>query len=108
MRSYLTGSAVAFLLTAVAAGNLSLAAQAEMPEMVMHTKQKPGGLPPPRGRLKFKSSGPVCMCAEGMSERDIERAMEKLKAAKNSKLDSDTKSGQEKNQESYINPGVTK
>lgn len=39
----------------------------------------PGRRPSPKGRLKFKSGGPVCMCGEGMSERDIERLTEKLK-----------------------------
>lgn len=39
----------------------------------------PGGRPSPKGRLKFKSGGPVCMCGEGMNERDIERLTEKLK-----------------------------
>jgi hypothetical protein len=32
-----------------------------------------GSAPATKRRLRFKSSGPVCMCAEGMSERDIEK-----------------------------------
>lgn len=33
------------------------------------------GVPPAKGRLRFKSAGPVCMCGEGLSEKDIEAAM---------------------------------
>lgn len=53
-----------------------------------------GGVAAPKGRLKFKSSGPVCMCGEGMSERDIERAMAKLKQDKNAGSGSVTGSSQ--------------
>ena len=39
-------------------------------------------LPPAKGRLRFKSAGPVCMCSEGLSEKDIERAMVRQGLAK--------------------------
>jgi hypothetical protein len=29
-------------------------------------------------RLKYKSSGPICLCSGGLSERDIEEAMARL------------------------------
>lgn len=32
-----------------------------------------------KGRLKFKSSGPVCMCGNGMSEQDLLKALAKSK-----------------------------
>lgn len=38
------------------------------------TRMSPA-LPKPTGRLKFKTSGPVCMCGEGMSEKDIARSL---------------------------------
>ena len=40
------------------------------------------GVPPAQGRLRFKSAGPVCMCGEGLSEKDIERAMARQGPAK--------------------------
>ena len=42
------------------------------------------GIDPPsgKGRLRFKSRGPVCMCGDGLSERDIERAMVRQGLAK--------------------------
>ena len=84
----LTGWTVVILLSATAGGITSVsAATVVLPETTIQatqrqTTQMQGGLPAPKGRLKFKSSGPVCMCAEGMSERDIEQAMAKLKQDK--------------------------
>jgi len=81
----LTGSAVVFLLLAAAGSIASVSADpVVLPETTTQTNQGQatqiqGGLPAPKGRLKFKSSGPVCMCAEGMSERDIEQSIAKLK-----------------------------
>lgn len=33
--------------------------------------------PAPSGRLKFRRPGPVCMCGDGPSEKDIEQALDK-------------------------------
>jgi hypothetical protein len=45
-------------------------------------QQKDDSVPLKKGRLRFKSSGPVCMCAEGMSERDIEKKRIRFKQDK--------------------------
>jgi hypothetical protein len=81
----LTGRPVVLLLLAAAGGMPSVSA-APMTSQETTTQatqrqatQIQGGVPAPKGRLKFKSSGPVCMCGEGMSERDIEQRMAKLK-----------------------------
>jgi hypothetical protein len=81
----LTGRSVVLLLLAAAGGIPSVSA-APMTSQETTTQatqrqatQIQGGVPAPKGRLKFKSSGPVCMCGEGMSERDIEQRMAKLK-----------------------------
>ena len=37
--------------------------------------ERQGSQPPVRGRLRFRN-GPVCMCSQGMSERDIRRSEE--------------------------------
>ena len=84
----LTGWAVVFLLLAAAGSIASVsAATVVLPETTTQSTQGQktqiqGGVPAPKGRLKFKSAGPVCMCAEGMSERDIEQAMARLKQDK--------------------------
>jgi hypothetical protein len=81
----LTGRPVVLLLLAAAGGMPSVSA-APMTSQETTTQatqrqatQIQGGVPAPKGRLKFKSSGPVCMCGEGMNERDIEKAMAKLR-----------------------------
>ena len=96
----LTGWAVVFLLLAAAGSIASVsAATVVLPETTTESTQGQktqiqGGVPAPKGRLKFKSSGPVCMCAEGMSERDIEQAMTRLKQAKAAGSGSVTSSSQ--------------
>lgn len=45
-------------------------------------QQKDESVPLKKGRLRFKSSGPVCMCAEGMSEREIEKKRIRFKQDK--------------------------
>ena len=67
-----------------------------------------GGVPAPKGRLKFKSSGPVCMCAEGLSEKDIEQAMSKAKSARSSDSNSGSGHIQANTQDKPINLGVVK
>jgi hypothetical protein len=103
------GLAVVFLLT-VTGGCIVLPGpvQAATPEVTTPVTKEQYRLPPPTGRLKFKSSGPVCMCAEGMSERDIEQAMAKLKAEKSSGSEGVAKRSQESSQETSHNLGVTK
>lgn len=49
-------------------------AAAELP-LVPSATVAAAGSPKATGRLRFKSAGPVCMCGEGLSERDIEAAM---------------------------------
>jgi len=52
-----------------------LAAAASSSEATSKASTVTSGVPPAKGRLRFKSAGPVCMCGDGMSERDIEAAM---------------------------------
>ena len=96
----LTGRPVVLLFLAAASGMASASA-APMTSQETTTQatqgqktQMQGGVPAPKGRLKFKSSGPVCMCAEGMSERDIEQAMARLKQDKAADSESVTSSDQ--------------
>lgn len=111
----LTGWVVAFLLP-VAAGSMSpvSAAPVSSSEINMSSRATPGqgGVPAAKGRLKFKSSGPVCMCAEGMSERDIEQAMAKSGSGKIADKiagqDSGANRGQAGGQEKTLNSGVAK
>lgn len=102
----LTGWAVVFLLS-VAAGSLASVVTVTALAEEMTPLQRQGAVPAPKGRLKFKSSGPVCMCAEGMSERDIEQAMVKLKAGNNPGPDAADSRSQESSQEKTNNLGVT-
>jgi len=102
----LTGCDVAFLLS-VAAGSLVSVGTVTVLAAEMTSLQSQGGKPAPKGRLKFKTSGPVCMCAEGMSERDIEQAMAKLKTGNNPGPDSGDSRIQESSQEKTNNLGVT-
>lgn len=81
---------VFFLLVAVAN-----AAPAVSPETITLAIKRQGDVPAAKGRLKFKSSGPVCMCAEGMSERDIEQAVAKSKQNKVADPDSGTSRSQD-------------
>ena len=61
-----TGWAVAFLMAGSAAGVAPVsAAPAVSAEPITPATSGQGGVPAPKGRLKFKSSGPVCMCAGG-------------------------------------------
>lgn len=96
----LTGRPVVLLFLAAASGMASASAapmtsQETTTQAAQRQKtQIQGGVPAPKGRLKFKSSGPVCMCAEGMSERDIEQAMARLKQDKAAGSGSVTSSGQ--------------
>jgi len=84
----LSGRSVVLLLLAAAGGMCSASAapmtsqETTTQPTQRQTTQIQGGVPAPKGRLKFKSSGPVCMCGEGMSERDIEQAMARLEQAK--------------------------
>lgn len=105
--------AFVFLLSATW-GSLFAAgyAMATTPEMTTPITRGQGWKPVPKGRLKFKSSGPVCMCADGMSERDIEKAMAKFKANKASNSDAvashSLESSQKSSQENPPNLGATK
>jgi hypothetical protein len=91
----LTGRPVVLLLLAAAGGMPSVSAATMTPqETTTQATQIQGGVPAPKGRLKFKSSGPVCMCGEGMSERDIEQAMARLKQDKAAGSGSVTSSSQ--------------
>lgn len=103
----LTGCAVVFLLSAGAA-NAAPAAPAAAPEMTTQATQGRGGVPAAKGRLKFKSSRPVCGCAEGLSERDIEQAITKSKPDKLARPNLDAGGSQASGQEETLNLGVTK
>ena len=90
--------------TAVAApiGPPASAAISQQPTRVQ------GRLPLPTGRLKFKSPGPVCICGEGLSERDIEQAMAKFRSDKVATPDSDASRSRGGNPEKTLNSGVSK
>lgn len=105
----LTGWVVAFLF-AVAVAGIAPASAAPMvaSDMAAPATSGQGGVPAPKGRLKFKSSGPVCMCAEGLSEKDIEQALAKAKSEKSADPNSGSGRIQANNQEKPLNLGVTK
>ena len=67
-----------------------------------------GSVPAAKGRLKFKSAGPVCMCGEGLSERDIEQALAKQQLEKSGGQDPATRPVPVTGQENNINLGVAK
>jgi len=102
LTGWAAGWAVALLLAAV--GGMSPVSAAQGVEISTQATPKQGGLPAPKGRLKFKSAGPVCMCGEGMSEKDIEQALARSQPDKST--DSGVGGGQtgEKN----LNLGVAK
>lgn len=52
-----------------------------------------------KGRLKFKSIRPVCMCAEGMSERDIQQALARSKQGQIVEPDKDINRSQDASKE---------
>ena len=108
----LTGWAIAILLP-LAAGSFAPASAA--PALAADASPQPGmasgtysSVPPAKGRLKFKSNGPVCMCAEGLSERDIEQALAKLQPEKTTGQDSGTGQTAAGRQEKNLNSGVAK
>lgn len=103
----LTGWAVVFL-SSIAAANATPTVPAVTPEMTTQATQGQGGVPAAKGRLKFKTSGPVCMCAGGMSERDIEQALAKFKQGKVAGPNSGVSRSQDSSQEKNLNQGVTK
>jgi len=73
-----TGRVAAMLFPlAVASMPLASASPATAPELTPRAGNPRNGVPPAQGRLKFKSAGPVCMCGDGLSERDIEQALAK-------------------------------
>lgn len=103
--------AVAFLLSAAAASMAPVIAAplaSVPPEMTLQATQGQGGVPAAKGRLKFKSAGPICMCAEGLSEKDIEQALAKSKAEKRTGSDSGSSPSQANSQEKNLNLGVAK
>jgi len=67
-----------------------------------------GGLPAATGRLKFKSAGPVCMCGDGMGEKDIEQALAKAKSGSGAGVDKGASHGQAGGQEKNLNLGAAK
>lgn len=96
------------VVLSLAAASVAPAAAAAGPETTAQAKQWQGGVPAAKGRLKFKSSGPVCMCAEGLSERDIEQALAKFKPAGIGGPESDASRSQAGGQEKNHNFGVVK
>ena len=95
----------AFLLAAAA--NVAIAGPGEPPDSAVLSQTQTrvqGGLPAPTGRLKFKSAGPVCICGEGLSERDIEKATPKFKSDK----EAISKPGVSRSQEKPVNSGASK
>ena len=100
----LTGWLALLSLAAVNAAAAADAVAAASPEM--STAAARGALPAAKGRLKFKSAGPVCMCGDGLSERDIEQALARSEtgAGQDTGAGRIQGSGQEKN----LNLGVAK
>lgn len=103
----LTAWAVVFLLS-LRVANAAPAAPPAASEMTTQATQGRGAVPAAKGRLKFKSTGPVCGCAEGLSERDIEQAMAKSKPDKIAGPDLDTRGSPAGGQEKNLNLGVIK
>jgi len=108
----LPGWVAAFLLP-TAAGAMAPAGAASL--LALETSPQasvaPGGsssVPAAKGRLKFKSAGPVCMCGEGLSERDIEQALAKLQTEKTGGQDPATRPVPVTGQENNVNLGVAK
>ena len=104
---HLTGWAIAFLFSLAPAATAAAEPVAGS-QMSTQATQWRGGVPAPKGRLKFKSAGAVCGCGEGMSERDIEQAMARSKPGKIAGPDSDASGSQAGGQEKNLNLGVTK
>lgn len=108
----LTVWVVAFLLPLTAGAITPVsAAPIVRPETSPQASMGSGGfpsVPAATGRLKFKSSGPVCMCAEGLSERDIEQALAKLQSEKTAGEDPATRLASVSGQENNFNLGVAK
>lgn len=73
---------IEFLLVLLAYATPAIAAPESQSQISPPLTAASGGAPPPAGRLRFKSAGPVCMCGEGLSEKDIERAMARQAKAK--------------------------
>lgn len=71
-----------FLIVMMAHTAPVLAAATSLSEANSNASTVTAGAPPAKGRLRFKSAGPVCMCGDGMSERDIEAAMVRQGLAK--------------------------
>jgi len=89
----------------------SLALRVPPPEMATQATQVKGWVPVAKGRLKFKSAGPVCICGEGLSERDIEQGMARSKPGNAAASDSSnlgTGRSQASGQENNLNSGVAK
>lgn len=73
----LSGLAIVyFFAVAVAHATPAISAETAALETIIKGQSE---VPVTKGRLKFKSSRPVCMCAEGMSERDIQQALTRSK-----------------------------
>ena len=87
--------AVVFYLS-VAFANAAPAVSSETDTLAIKGQSE---VPVVKGRLKFKSSRPVCMCAEGMSERDIQQALTRSKQGQVAEPDSDVKRSQDGSKE---------
>jgi len=112
----MTGWVAAFLVpVSIAVGGIAPVGAATVVSAEIATpaplpiSKSPGALPAPTGRLKFKSAGPVCLCGDGgLSERDIEQALAKLKAEKVAGQDLDVGANQAGSPERTPNLGVAK
>ena len=108
----LSGRVVVLLLsTAASAMAPASAAPLPAPDASPQASAAPrasGSVPAAKGRLKFKSAGPVCMCGEGLSERDIEQALARQQSEKAGGQESATRPVPVTGQENNLNLGVTK
>jgi len=78
-------------------------------ESTRQTTPAQGEVPAPTGRLKFRSAGPVCICGNGLSEKEIEQSTAKSKAGKDADSDSGSSGrSQVSDQEKNLNSGVAK
>ncbi|MFA6310498.1 MAG: hypothetical protein WCV99_17505 [Sterolibacterium sp.] len=104
-------SAVALLVAAAAIAPVGAATMVVAAEPSSQASPGRGGfssVPAAKGRLKFKSSGPVCMCAEGLSERDIEQALARSSAEVIAGQDTGHNQTPVGGQEKNLNSGVAK
>jgi hypothetical protein len=104
----LIGLTILFLVLPTSAANADSSTIETVTETVQQKTPVKGMLPAAKGRLKFKSAGPMCICGEGLSERDI--AQQQIVRSKSGEVLPDIAGdhNQSSNLQNNINTGVAK